>query len=279
MIDMHSRHLLATGILVALPLLASAQPAPSSEEQAALIAESRLRALAYTKSLPDFICTEVTRRYSAPSNRAPQPSWKRLDTLTIRLSYFGQKEDYRVIRIDDKAANKDLAKVGGWTTRGDFGSMLNGVFMPKSEASFEWQRWDTWKDRRVAVFAYRIERIHSSFNSSAHSLVKRVSANWGAKGLVQIDAETRDVLRFSIDSMDMPAQSPTSEVHLVLDYDFQRIGDREFLLPAHSLTVSTVKGGKETRKSDSEFTEYKRFSTDTKIQFGTAGEGKEPLGR
>lgn len=108
-----------------------------------MIAESRQRALAYTKSLPDFLCTEVTRRYSAPSDRGLEPSWKLLDTLTVRVSYFDQKEAYRVVRINDKPADKDLAKVGGWATRGDFGSMLRGVFDPKSEARFEWERWDT----------------------------------------------------------------------------------------------------------------------------------------
>src|ERR1039457_1387892 len=41
-------------------------PPPSSEEQAAILDEVRQYALNYSKNLPDFICTQVTRRYAAP---------------------------------------------------------------------------------------------------------------------------------------------------------------------------------------------------------------------
>ena len=42
-------------------------PPPSSEEQAAIITEVREYALNYSKTLPDFICTQVTRRFAAPA--------------------------------------------------------------------------------------------------------------------------------------------------------------------------------------------------------------------
>ncbi len=262
------------GILAILWLTgATAQPAPSPEEQAAWVAATREQALRYTQSLPDFLCTEVTRRYSTPDPAAPETSWKLLDTLTVRLSYFDRKEAYRVIRINDKPVNKDLSSAGGWSTRGDFGSMLRGIFEPESQARFTWERWDTWKNRRVAVFSYRLDREHGGFRSTAHSFLKTVRAVWGATGLIYVDAESRRVLRLSIDSVDMPAESPTREVHIILGYDFQKIGDREFLLPSDSLTVTIVKAGKLAEKSDSRFTDYRKFSTDSRIEFGT-GEGK-----
>ena len=248
---------------------AVAQEAPSAEEQAALIAETRARALAYNKKLPDFLCTQITRRSSAPVVRGADPAWKLLDTLTIRLSYFNQKEDYRVVRINDKPANRNLAGIGGWTTQGDFGSMLQSVFEEKSEAQFAWQRWYTWNGRRTAVLTWHIERPHSQFVSNSHYLFKTSHVNWAASGLVQVDAETRQVLHLTIDSVDMPRESPTQEVHLVLDYAFQKIGDSDYLLPAHSLTTIVVKQGKMAEKSDSEFTEYRKFATDTRIQFGS----------
>ncbi len=40
-------------------------PPPSAEEQAAALDEVRAYALSYSRNLPDFICTEVTRRYGA----------------------------------------------------------------------------------------------------------------------------------------------------------------------------------------------------------------------
>src|SRR5215213_4912365 len=70
-------------------------PPPSSEEQAAFVSEAREYALNYSKTLPDFICTQVTRRFAAaaPGTRhggsaSSDPSWYALDTLTLKLSYF-----------------------------------------------------------------------------------------------------------------------------------------------------------------------------------------------
>src|SRR5206468_6962994 len=89
-------------------------PPPSSEEQAAILTEVRNYALSYSKRLPDFICTQVTRRYAAPKpgtryggRSDSQPGWQALDTLQIRLSYFQQKEDYKLILHNNTVSNQD----------------------------------------------------------------------------------------------------------------------------------------------------------------------------
>ena len=272
-LDPIQRAALFVPLVLPLMLSVAAAQAPSSEEQAAFIAASREHGLAYSKTLPNFLCTEVTKRSSTPASQGLEGSWKLVDTLTIRLSYFDQKEDYRVIKINGKPVNERLSSVGGWTTRGDFGSMLRAIFEEKSQAKFVWERWDTWQGRRVAVYSYRIEREHSGFSADGGSLLKHISTNWGAKGLVHIDTERRQAVRLAVESMDMPAESPIKDVHIAIDYDFLKIGDDEFLLPSHSVTITIDKKGKIAHKSDSEFSEYRKFSADAKINFGP-GDGK-----
>jgi len=58
---------------------------PSIGEQKAIIERIREYALNYSKSLPNFICTEVTRRYYDDTG---QESWVNYDTLTTRLYYI-----------------------------------------------------------------------------------------------------------------------------------------------------------------------------------------------
>src|ERR1041385_7884561 len=81
-------------LAAAAPVIAPPAPAPipppSSEEQAAILTEVREYALSYSKRLPDFICTQVTRRYEAPKpgtryggRSDSQPSWQTVDTLQI----------------------------------------------------------------------------------------------------------------------------------------------------------------------------------------------------
>src|SRR5262249_40862599 len=93
-------------------------PPPSSPPQARNLDDVRAYALSYSRRLPDFICTQVTRRYAAPpvgskySRGDTQPRWQSLDTLQIRLSYFDQKEDYKLVMVNNTVTNQDYSKVG-----------------------------------------------------------------------------------------------------------------------------------------------------------------------
>ena len=94
---LHSLRDQSQAFTAAAPVTPDAKPAPkpppSSEEQAAIIDDVRKYALNYSKNLPDYICTQVTRRYAgaAPGGRyggkrGDDVSWQLQDTLTIRLS-------------------------------------------------------------------------------------------------------------------------------------------------------------------------------------------------
>jgi hypothetical protein len=244
-------------------LAAHGQPAPTVAEQSALIEQVRRQALAYDESLPNFICTQETRRTSAGLR---EDKWKELDTLTIRLTYFGRKEDYRVVQVNGKPADKAMNKVGGWKTNGDFGSMLHAVFAAKSQAKFEWERSMTWNGRPVTVWKYHIAREHSTFNSSASGFLHSSRVVFGVDGTIYADAETNHVLRLSVDAKDLPASYPVKEIHIALEYAKQKIGDTEYLLPAQSISESVM--GKERRKSETRFIDYRKFSTETAIKYG-----------
>src|SRR5271157_1131553 len=112
---------LAAGKPVVAPLPPKPIPPPSSEEQAAILDDVRQYALGYSQNLPDFICTEVTRRLAAPApgtryggRAGDSPHWQALDTLTVRLSYFEQKEDYKLILHNSApVTNQDVRSAGG----------------------------------------------------------------------------------------------------------------------------------------------------------------------
>jgi hypothetical protein len=66
-------------------------PPPDAAEQARVLDAAREYALDYSKKLPNFICTQVTRRYEDPSGLE---FWQSQDTVVEKLSFFEQKEDY-----------------------------------------------------------------------------------------------------------------------------------------------------------------------------------------
>ena len=134
---------------------------PTRAEQAKLLDEVRDYAINYTRRLPDFICLEQTRRYEDPAGRQ---AWRPVDVLTARLSYFNQKEDYKLISQNGRAVT-DLpyASIGGAFSVGDFGTSMRTVFDPASHATFAWKRWATLRGRRAHVFSYRVPPEYSTY--------------------------------------------------------------------------------------------------------------------
>src|SRR5438270_3862562 len=86
-------------IALAMAGLSTAGERKLDDEQAELIEAARHEALSYSASLPDFLCTEYIKRREDPrgDNR-----WRSIDTLTVRLSYFGHMEDYKLMAVNGK---------------------------------------------------------------------------------------------------------------------------------------------------------------------------------
>jgi hypothetical protein len=251
-------------MLVAVVAPAQTETPPDREEQAAIIERVRQNTLAYVESLPNFICTQVTRRFVAPEKAGREPVWKSVDTLVIHLTYDGKKEDYRVVSVNGKPTDKLLSQIGGSKTFGDFASLIKGVFRAKSEAKFEWRRWAEFQGRRVAVLGYIIDEAHSPFKTLSGKGGTQV-ATWPAEGEVYADASTWQLLRLTTNSIEMPEEMPAREVHITFALDWQIIGGKSHLLPAETSSVTVF--AKERRKVETRFTEYQKFSADAAITY------------
>ena len=249
-------------------------PPPSEEEQDAIIAEVRDYALNYSRNLPDFICTQVTRRYlSAPSgNRAgEEPSWLLQDTLTLRLSYFHQKEDYKLILVNNTLANQDYRKLAGATSTGEFGSMLRGIFEPQTEARFEWAQWATVRGRSAMAFKYHVAQDRSQWELDYEHQTHIFPAY---SGTVYIDKMTHAVLRATFEAENIPAGFPIRQAETRLDYDFQTISDHPFLLPLKAENRMTTDQAR--TRNDVEFRFYQKFSTESEIKYDAPEEPAKP---
>jgi hypothetical protein len=244
-------------------------PPPSSEEQAAMIDEVRKYALDYSKTLPDFICTQVTRRYAAirPGLRGggsanQEPSWQLLDTLTVRLSYFEQKEDYKLVLLNNAPTTQSYSALGGASVTGDFGSMMKEIFERASEARFEWDHWGTLRSRYAMVFAYRVTEARSQWHVVYNRTLEVVPAY---RGLIYIDARTHELLRVTLSAVDLPADFPIRSAETILDYDYQDLSGHSFLLPLKAQTV--MMDGQTVSRNDEEFRVYRKYTAESELKF------------
>jgi hypothetical protein len=240
-------------------------PPPSSEEQAAIIADVREYALNYSQNLPDFICTQVTRRYAAPAGGSvgSTPAWQAQDVLQIRLSYFQQKEKYQVVLANNTVINKDYSQVGGSKSFGEFGSMLREIFEPSTEARFEWDHWGTLRGKLVMAFAYHVSQSRSQYRLVVEDA--KLSIITAYRGLVEVDPDTHVVMRVSTIAENIPPDFPIRKADDVLDYDYQDLSGHTFLLPLKAQVL--MSGGDFLQRLDEEFRLYRKYSADAEIRY------------
>jgi hypothetical protein len=243
-------------------------PPPDSIEQGKLIEETREYVKNYTKSLPNFICVQVTRRDVDPTGLGT--AWHHVDTITTKLSYNEGHEDYQIVLVNSTTADPGMTmeKLGGTTSAGEFGSMMREIFDLGSHAQFEWDHWGTLRGRSTYVFSYDIEQQYSQFHVVADKTLDIVPAY---RGLVYIDKDTKMVTKITQIPYNMPETFPIHDVALSLDYDFVKIGDAEFLLPLKSVNTSSRTRFKS--RNEIEFRLYRKFGTESTIKFETP----EPL--
>ena len=259
---------LSTAKPVPPPQKVELPPVPNSEEQAAIIDEVREYALNYSKSLPNFLSTQVVRRYQAgaPGSRynrnRSEPSWVQVDLLTLRLSYFDQKEDYKLILHNNSPTTQDYKSVGGATSTGEFGSLLRDIFEPRTHAHFEWDGWARLRDQLVMAFHYNVEQANSNGASSTRSKEHIVPAY---SGRILIDKDTHVVLRVTLNADNIPATFPVKMATTILDYDYTDISGHQFLLPLKSETQMSADGV--LSRNDTEFRLYRKYSAEAEIKY------------
>jgi hypothetical protein len=239
-------------------------PPPSPAEQRRVIEQAREYALGYTKNLPDFICTQVTRRYVDPSGLE---FWQQEDVITARLTYFEQREEYKVVLVNNRVTEVSMDSLGGATSSGEFGSMLRELFAAETETEFQWERWATLRGRRAHVFSYQVAQSRSHWHVNYQKRIEIVPAY---RGLVYVDRDTLSVLRITFDAL-LPPSFPLQQASSALDYDFADISGGLYMLPLKA--VVRMREGKVLLKNEVEFRLYRKFTAEATITFETP----EPL--
>jgi hypothetical protein len=234
-------------------------PPPDSLEQGRVLDQASEYARDYIRRLPNFICTQVTRRYVDPSGLE---FWQAQDTIVSKLSFFEQKEDYKVVLVNNRPMNTSMHGVGGTTTTGEFGTLLKDLFDAATGARFDWEKWATLRGKRAYVFSYRVPQERSKYTITYE---RTQSTTPGYTGLVYVDRDTMAIMRVTQDVLETPVGFPINQVRNVLDYDYIPIAGQTFVLPLKASTVSRM--GRIMFKNDTEFRMYNRFGTESTITF------------
>ena len=237
--------------------------APSAQEQRAAIEIVRKSALNYSAGLPDFFCTETVRRYR---NSTSVPEWSLMDTLTVQLSDYSHREEYKLLLVNGQKTKLRYDEAGGSVSQGEFGSMLQEVFNPSAEATFSWDSRSSLRGREVQVYRYSVTPANAHYQVTYNTDERRFTASAGRHGLVYVSA-AGDILRITSEADSLLATFPIDKLHATLDYEFTDIGGHSFLVP-HTALVE-MHAGILGSKNEIEFRDYRKFSAEAGINFDT----------
>lgn len=238
-------------------------PPPSEAQKKAILAEVTKNALEYTDGLPNFICTQLTKRHVDQGR-----GFRLMDTIQEQLSFVDKEEEYKVVLVNNlPVQNVGHRQLGGTTSRGEFGTMLYQIFKPETKAEITWDRWATLRGRRMHVFEFRVLQRNSEYSIADEASGRQMIA--GYHGLVYADAETKQVMRIKMD-LDGLEAFPIERVSLTLDYDFTDISGTKFVLPLRAELES--RSGRYQSRNEVEFRRYERFSADATIIFDVPDE-------
>ena len=240
--------------------------APTPERTSAAIEMSRKVSLDYARSLPDFICTQLVDRYVDFDHSTQRVSWRWVDTLTIKLSYFDQREDHTLVLVNGKPSEKSYTDLGGAISAGEFALMQKQVFDRASQADFTWKKWNKAGKRQAATYLYRVDVFHSRFMLDFLTPAGLTQDIVGHHGTLELDRETGNVLSMTYIADAIPKTCPISLSNTAVSYEFADVGGKQYLLPASSETE--MRSRELWTRNHAVYRDYRKFSTDSTVRFG-----------
>lgn len=231
------------------------QPAPSIDQQRAIIAKAVDYAAATLHRLPDLFAREDTIRYqdsppglqiantqSASGTFVP---YQPLHPVSRSVATVLYRDGQEVVQTGAEAPGSPT----GLTTSGEFGSIFSVVFGDLPKGKLEWGHWENGRSGTVAVFRFSVPEAASHYEVKfccvAGSVFQRFSAYHGE---LTLDPSNGTILRLTLIA-DLGRGKPISEAELMVEYGPEDLGGRTYFCPMRSVSVTvapvqgTVQGG------------------------------------
>jgi VWFA-related protein len=233
-------------------------PPPTDAETQSMIEAARQRALAWSETLPNFFCFEITDHAVDPTGHG---DWHHKDNIVQLMRYIDHRETRTTVELNGQPSSIEPDQLDFAHSVGEFGGMFQLVFDPSAKAKFSWKESDVLDGQPVQVYAFQVALANSNFdltglNNRQHAV--------GFHGLVYLDTATRSVRRITIDADDIPEILQVRASTMSVDYSWISINNHDYLLPIRG-AVSLREGKHQAVLNEFEFRNYRRFGSQIRI--------------
>ena len=116
------------------------------------------------------------------------------------------------------------------------------------------------------IYSFRADRSHARYWLSWGSYPKQVAAV-GFEGTVYIDQKSSNPRGLDIRATELPDGFPMHDASLSVRYDTITLGGHPYLLPVRAVTTCSYGKRPSRLKNEIEFSEYRKYSVESKIGF------------
>ncbi len=256
---------------------------PTRESFPKFIETARQRALQYVREIPDFVCTQITKRYIRTPQKTSRTgimereSWVLEDQITEEVSYFDHKESYRLLKMDRRAGTPMSPEARrGATSTGEYASELALLFQPATRARFEMEGIEKISGRKAVRARYRVEQANSESELKyllEGNLIQSIKVDY--RGRCWLDAVSGQIVRLQMEAVDIPSDFAIALSNMSVDYGPIDIAGSTFWLPIRAETHLATSNSKDLPEHERlresrnviKFENYHKFGTDVKIVY------------
>jgi hypothetical protein len=233
-----------------------------AQQRDPVIEAARAEAARYSQSIPNYLVSRTTIRYSSKSGGA----WRQTDSVSAEVASQENREVYSDIRIDGRPS-KALPREGIWSN-GEFSTLLDEIFNPKHRADFKNREPDTAQSRPAWRYRFEIDKKHSGWDMAGDvGPFRRMRVAPSYSGVIWIDRETGKVLRIEKSTHSMPREFPLERVESSTDYSPVTIGEQIYMLPTRTETITCTRHDPTCFKNETTFENYRKFDASAHITY------------
>lgn len=217
------------------------QPAPSLDQQHAMIAKSIEYVGGILHRLPNFFARQDTIRYqdSPPTIRDPESGdltvYQPLHPVSRSVATVLYRDGQEIVQ-DQAAETGGATATAGLITSGEFGPIFSVLYGDLPSGNLRWAYWQQEAGLR-AVFRFNVPKAASHYQVKFCCVAGRLFQEFSAyHGELTVDPADGTILRVTLIA-DLEKRAEIPEAELMVEYGPVELGEQKYLCPLRSVSV------------------------------------------